>query len=359
MTEHPHGTPERYRRHCGCDACTRAITRYNKRRRIAVATGTRRRRWAPPEREEAARAHLRAIRATQGLSFTAIGRATTPPTSGNHLSDIADGRARPSWKVADAILALEVGAVIDPSPTSVDVTDLAWYVRTMQALGYSLAWQSRQVSTALRRNVNLHDFLGRPAIRSTDLVAAVVELAATVGDREATPDRDLTSSAITYSKRLAAAKGYYPPIYYDDDRRLIWQAVPTHPWARDDRIATARVAAVAALLAGTPVAEAAAAAGLSVRRTEEAFTRLSKHWGWRSSWPVRRRVEAIIAAWRSGEASSTTTALDLRILEPTFAHHTNPDALAWLVTPQGRQWQADHRPEADQGDADATEQAAA
>lgn len=138
---------------------------------------------------------------------------------------------RPSPRTAAAVLgvtptALAAARGLAPADRAVHL------VRTMQAAGWSVAWQGRQLGSDFLPNMLVRHARGAQRWVHATRLAAVEALASQVGDREATPGDGVTTRSIGHAKACARRDGWYPPGCYRDDGTLDPRAVPV---ARDSR----------------------------------------------------------------------------------------------------------------------------
>jgi transcriptional regulator with XRE-family HTH domain len=207
-----HGTLTRYKKLlCRCTACRGAAAAYQRHRTRMQAYG----RWQPLVDAEPARLHVRALMAA-GLGWERIARlAGVPKTTVASLlyglgGRPASKRIRP--QTADALLAVtaELDAMAGRRP--VDGTGTRRRLRALVALGWPQAELARRMGMSAGP---LGDILkGRRVFASTARAAAALyrELA------EADPlQHGVTAPYAAIAARRAIARGWLPPIWWDED----------------------------------------------------------------------------------------------------------------------------------------------
>lgn len=203
-TDRPHGYT-RYKAGCRCQVCVGANNDYARNRYKRQAYGD----WAPLVDATPAREHLRMLMAA-GVSAKRIGAITgiSLPTIGSLLGwnkNRPGERTRPETE--RKILTLDVGAALAEIP----LADSIGTVRRIQALcaiGWSL---KRQEQMAGRAPGTFTDVSRRPLVRAAT--------AATVGalyDRMWDTPAPAGNSADA-ARRIAASRGWAPPMAWDDD----------------------------------------------------------------------------------------------------------------------------------------------
>lgn len=231
----PHGKAVGFHRGCPCDPCSLARYRQHK------AAGVRRARVgiiksARPETMTRVREHIAYLRREAAASADALDRAAglARNTTHNLMSRPDRGLTVDN---AHKVLALTPEHVRAHAAVA-DRGEVRRVIYSLSALGYPMAWQSKQVGHHLRHVLAR----GRSDTVARSIADAVNALAARVGDTPADPDRDgLTRSGIGKAKTTARQKGYYPPIYYNEDGTLDYRAIPDHPWSKNDDHAHAKI----------------------------------------------------------------------------------------------------------------------
>ena len=100
----------------------------------------------------------------------------------------------------------------------------------MLALGYPRAWQFEAAGLS-----GHHRRLDRTETVQVATDRAIRALAARIGDTPATTeDHGIPAMEIKRSKTRARREGFYPPMFYDEDGRLHYRAIPDHPWSKVD-----------------------------------------------------------------------------------------------------------------------------
>jgi hypothetical protein len=221
----PHGTPTGYSRGCPKECCLRARRRREKQLQIGVVEPTSQ--TAPAADIEKARKHVTLLVETLDVSLGAIARGVDLGES--VVQGLMRGR-NVGPETVRKILSATATNVTSASHV-VPIEQVLLMVGQMQALGYSVAWQDRAsgLNGIIRSFMSMHA-AGKQSTVDHRTAKAVKALHARVGDRPATPEDGTAKFSITLSKRLAASRGFYPPVFYDEDGTLDWRAIPDHPW---------------------------------------------------------------------------------------------------------------------------------
>ena len=249
-----HGTRAMYvAESCRCGPCTAANRVYASHRNRAQIYG----RWSPYVDAGAVRAHL------DGLAAAGIGLRRVTHLSGVSRSNLtrilhgSNGRpptARVRRETAEAILAVSAA----PAPGAlVPATGTHRRIQALVAAGWSIPRLARQLGMLPS---NLHTLLTRDQVIARTATAAAELYDQLWGTR---PDESTTAgrASATRARRYAAARGWPPPLAWDD-------ADLDDPAAAADHVVAAprRAARAAAVLedaeelarCGVTLAEAAA-----------------------------------------------------------------------------------------------------
>lgn len=226
--EFPHGTNAGYHRRCGCQPCADANFRTEKQRAyVRARTGGN---YSIPVPVVAQ--HIERLLAQTGATVSAVSLAARVSASPVHRIR----RHETTWvrrAVAERILTTTPDDVLAVPNIKVDARMTILRVRSMQALGWPIGWQSEQVGVVARDGTTLTR-LGRTVSGNT--ARKIAALAARVGD---TPGPSLR--AATHARK----EGWYPPAAYDDEGNLIPDAVDEGPATQHakDVLQTAALAA--------------------------------------------------------------------------------------------------------------------
>lgn len=232
----PHGTIVGGRRKCPCSPCRVAKNREDKRLAVLRERRGTSSRCAPAEVAERVVAHIKHLAEMPGFGYAAISESVglSHSTAG---AVVASGRVSP--RAARALLSATPAGVAKHSPW-VPHSEVMFLLRTMQALGYPVAWQERKIGhVGLLRLIV--DREGKQERVDAKVGQKLRDLAREVGDRRATPGPDLPASSIAYALSMAKRHGYYPPAFYDEDGTLNWRSIPDHPWSVADEKAHRRI----------------------------------------------------------------------------------------------------------------------
>ena len=230
----PHGTPAGARRGCPCDPCGESLRTQRRRaeKRRKMYGGVR---VAPPTLVKRVHRHvaslLKAVPASTAKTICEAAGAT--PKVRRVILGNTNNPDDPTLSPASAMAILAVTVEQLEQHTRRGSTDEAAHlIRSMQALGYPFAWQTRQCGVHVEVIANRRK--GTKVVYPRQ-IAAIRDLYARVGERAANPERDGVDPA--WSRRataMAAAAGFYPPACYDDNGTLDYRLVPGHPWADAD-----------------------------------------------------------------------------------------------------------------------------
>ena len=197
-----------------------------------------------------------------------------------------------------------------------DVTVLA---HRLLAQGYPFWWQGERIGEPIEGIV-----LRLPSTFATPrTLAALRRVASDVGDKMATPEGDLTEKEVRRARALAAERDYYPPMAYDDDGNLIPEALPEHPWSRDDDRCARRLLVISEVLRGvdkyTVIAERCDIGRKTVYRFKALMDEAIAS---DPDWPAR--AAKVLWDWEQGEIPSAQAAVALRLIDPADLSATNP-----------------------------------
>lgn len=207
MSQRPHGYA-RYRLDaCRCDTCRAACSAYNRRTTMAKTAGT----WQPFVDAQPVREHIAA------LAAAGIGLRRAAQLAGldrkclQALTSGVNGRA-PSTKVrpktARAILAVEPDPTLLPARQIVDGVGTTRRIQALTAIGWSLSEQARRIGWTTQNYA--------PVAHGRPITAATARLIADLYDQLAMTPAPAGYSA-TRTRRYATAKGWAPPLAWDDD----------------------------------------------------------------------------------------------------------------------------------------------
>lgn len=201
--------------------------------------------------------------------------------------------------------------------------ELARIVRTLQAQGYPIAWQSAHVGATLDYLTYMPD----DDLISDDVALRIRALRQRLGDRLAQPGNGLTEEAITQARAEAGAAGWFPPAAYDDDGNLDLRALPHHAWAMIDDSCARRLQIAHDLVQGVwPRAQIAARAGVSRKTVSRARARVGRLVDGDPNW-VPRLLTAL-AQWERCEVSATYAALHVGLIDEDSLPPEHPDLRA-------------------------------
>lgn len=219
----PHGEVKGRSRGCICDPCMNADRNRAKKGHLDRARGIRFR--SNEDLDKRTIAHIDDLMKTPGVTLTDIARAAgVAKTTVGRLYTL---RGRTSVPTATKILAVTRDQI--DSNFHVDPTRYLKMIHGMQALGYSLQWQSRQSGHYVHNVVHYIESGARTHIERP-IAEAIEALASRVGDRVATVADGMTPHGIRRTIAVAREHGHYPPAAYNEDGTLDWRAIPDHPW---------------------------------------------------------------------------------------------------------------------------------
>lgn len=248
----PHGTARRYLDgRCRCNPCKDAATLARKQWEHRRLTG----RLGPNDRvsAERARARLRAL-VDQGYEYADIARAAGISKSQvrRHLGVASDGTPHKMFaRMAHAILTADMTTV----PPRVPAERYWQRAYSLAAAGYPLAWIARQLGMETDR---LHFPRRDLQIPLDGTFGKLERLYREISHvpAEVNQDFEFTPRQIQRAKFAARKHGFHPPGCYDDDGRLIPEAIRDEKlaakFAERDRQAQRRLTALRMCLAGVP-----------------------------------------------------------------------------------------------------------
>lgn len=201
---HAHGTRARYTLDlCRCTLCRAANTRDQKRSNHATRSGQRATIDAAP-----VIAHLELLHAA-GISWRQI--ATTSGMSRSALSKIITGESRRVLRATAASLLAITSANPKQAPHAlVDATGTRRRLQALVTLGYSIAALGKRADIDAWRV--LHEDLVFEATR-----AAVATLYDDLSNHPPQPQTMPQRTTVTRAKRYASARGWAPPLAWDDE----------------------------------------------------------------------------------------------------------------------------------------------
>lgn len=222
----------------------------------------------------------------------------------------------------------EVYTATDTCPEA----EVALAVGQLAALGYPLEWQEAQTRMRLAASVRTPTTMGR-ARRAA--LRAVARLRTTTRERVADDRHGIAAHDSAQAAAAARAAGYYPPASYDDDGRLILNAIPDSPHDRADQRAAVRLRVAAILadhppLAGEKPADVERRIGASSFVLEKVAPVVASHLA--SGEPILRDT---VAAWQAGEIAPLLAALRLGLYQLTDKGlpRDHPDYVAFRDEP--------------------------
>lgn len=354
----PHGRHLSYTvGRCRCRPCTDVASGMAKRRK----TGRRAPGAVIVEPELVAKIKRHVERLTKVGGVNQIGRAAG--TTSCPVRSVLDGNA-PTYRTGAKLLAVtpEKVRAAAKDGEQVPCEETVFYLRTMWALGYPLAWQADRVG-ATKQDVS---HLKPGAYVTRGRAAAIAALAREVGDRTAGPESGVDAELASRARAAARRAGWYPPACYDDDRNLIETAIPGHPFSKLDSVAERAVTAV--YLASTGIPHTTVAERLHVGKTNldrdrrnwwgltytetDSVTIRAKKPGKRgankvfdpvASRPRIKEITAIYNAMEAGEIGAVTAALRLGKRFTSMGQNgvgsgalEHPELLAWNAAEQAR-----------------------
>jgi hypothetical protein len=216
MSKPDHGTYARSVAGCElrCDRCAEAKREYSNRRSRLIAYG----KWQPWTDAEPVRVHVKNLQAA-GIGTPRISRAAgVGQTTLNrllwgepHYNRPPTVKMRP--EVADRILA--VSATTGPLAGVVRI-DATGTRRRLQAL-ICLGWNMEQLGARIGvSSTAIHRAL-RNEMVTTDRAAAVSDLYDRLWDSTPSTETPYERTAAAKARNMAAAKGWVPPMAWDDD----------------------------------------------------------------------------------------------------------------------------------------------
>jgi hypothetical protein len=206
-TERPHGYARYKLNRCRCNTCRAAVSAYNRKTAMATTAGT----WQPYTDAEPVRQHVRAAKAA-GIGWRRVAELAGVPRS--TVKQLLYGKpGRPPTRqirpaVAERLLAVHFGPWALADGALVAATGVRRRIQALAWLGWSLSEQARRIGWSVGNYATL---LERPQVtRATaDKVCALYEQLSMI------PAADGYSA--TRSRNLAAARGWLPPLAWDDD----------------------------------------------------------------------------------------------------------------------------------------------
>lgn len=206
----PHGTPGRYKNgKCRLECCRTAQREYESDRRRQIAYG----RWQPYTPAEPVRAHVRALQAA-GVPWRQVATAAgVSQATVNRLLFAKPATGRIRTEAAEQIMAVTASLETISGHVPIDATGTR---RRLQALAAN-GWSGAKIAAYLGI-----DRTGATRMFTAERVAARKALAvAELYDRlwdQAPPERDrFDRAASTQARAVAVARGWPPPLAWDDD----------------------------------------------------------------------------------------------------------------------------------------------
>lgn len=182
----------------GCASCRYVDTRYNRRRRHAIAAGT----WLHRVPAEHIRHHVRQLQ-DQGMSINAIARAANV-ASRTLRGALRDNARHVQGHTAAAVLAVTYRPTLPAG--MVDVTPTARRIRALAAIGYPLSHIAQRLDR--QQQQVWHWAWEKNATISTRIASQVATLCAQL---EGTPGPS------TRARNAALRNGWAPPLAWIDD----------------------------------------------------------------------------------------------------------------------------------------------
>lgn len=240
MTTREHGTNGRYQAGCHCAACSRAHYHALVRRRAALVRGD----WQPWTEAAPVRDHVRQLLAAGLTEKNVADLAGVSAGAIAHLMHGSTGR-QPSKRIrpaaAAAILAVRPSAA---AALSAGTVVSAGTVRRLQAL-VACGWTMQNLAAQLGvKPTNLTALMQRPSVNVAS-AAAVRALYDRLWNQAPPEDTKRQSVAARQARARAAARGWPPPLAWDDDTIDNPDATPADGWQRPGRLPTADLLAEA------------------------------------------------------------------------------------------------------------------
>lgn len=181
----------------GCPTCRANASRYDRRRRAAIADGT----WLSRVDVSSVLPHLVRLHAS-GMSLASIARAAG--VSVRTVSDARNRRRRTlNGPVAAALLAVAPTRRIPAG--MVDATATARRIQALMAIGYSLRSQACYLGRPIQRIWKLAHGQGTVTQQIADAVVQMYDQLC------------LTPGPSVRARNIAARNGWSPPLAWDDD----------------------------------------------------------------------------------------------------------------------------------------------
>lgn len=215
MTAREHGTYAKYRLDgCRCYPCAAEASVYNANRERAIAYGT----WQPFVDAEPVREHIRA------LQSCALGLRTIAAAAGvdrQRLQTILNGRSErgtpPQAKVrpalAAAILAVEPTPDLLPDKTIIDGAGVRRRLQALVTIGWSQAKLAERIGWTPGNFTTLVGE-GRVTAASAHLVRGLYD---ELWNQSPPEDDHRSRIAASRARGYASARGWLPPMAWDDD----------------------------------------------------------------------------------------------------------------------------------------------
>lgn len=204
-----HGYAKYKLENCRCYTCSFAVSEYNRRRNEAIAAGTWRTETRPVQ------LHVRSLMvAGMGYKRVAALAGVAESTVGRLLYGRPDRGTPPPktirYDLAQAILAVELG--LAPG-SNIEASGTARRVQALHALGYTLTEQAERIGWTLQ---NFSRIIRDGAVPYAGMVT--VRTAQDVGRMfdELSMIRP-TGQAADNARKQAQARGWFPPLAWDDD----------------------------------------------------------------------------------------------------------------------------------------------
>ncbi len=332
----PHREERGYQRGCRRECCRRAHFVRQKQERMGI------RQMVPAEK---VRPHLQRLVKAAGSQIAVARHLDIAPGT---VRQIAHGRVESvHHRLATRIAALSPTAVTPEEGVTLSGNQLQVVnkqrsvdlLRRLQADGHPM----KELGAELTNHAQAPGWVTNYQTHITVEAARAVEaLYARLVDVRGTSTR---------TARQAAALGYYPGRYYDENDQVDLRAIPEHPWSvLDDRCTRALL--VAQALVADPAAnrrEIAEKVGIIERRVQRVVSMM----GVRSTFTkeetaaLRAQYEPTLNAWQYDGLDTVVAAMRLGLMPniwiahqpdwPTTAEH--PGLLEWLaeVSPDQRE----------------------
>jgi len=305
-----HCTEAGYEHRCRCEPCTRAKASAEKARAVRRALlGAPS--WLDVLPLVLAPENLAALRAAVP-DLTDAELALTVASSPEVIRRALNGE--PGHERVLYALATVSPADVYSATDTVPEAEVALAVGQLAALGYPVAWQEARTRVHLAASVRTPTVMGRTRRAS---LRALARLREQTRERVASERHGISASDSAQAAAAARAAGYYPPASYDDDGRLILNAVPDSPHDRADQRAAVRLRVAAALADNPPrddeksadVERRTGATPFVLEKVAPVVARLLA-----SSDPALREI---VAAWQAGELAPLLAALRLGLYRIT------------------------------------------